>query len=357
MSYNILAINPGSTSTKIALYKDETLVFIYNTEHSDADLQPFKKVIDQFAFREAIILKTLAGAGIDLQSLDAVVGRGGMVKPVESGVYEMNARLHEDLIAGIQGEHASSLGGLLAESLVADIPGARAFIADPVVVDEMDEVARVSGNILFTRKSLFHALNHKAVSRLFAASIGKRYEDLNLIVAHLGGGVSVGAHKRGRVVDVSDGIRGVGPFSSNRSGGLAAADVAEICFSGKYTYEEIKLMINGKGGVMSLMGTADLREVEKQALKQGNARAKLVMDALAYNVAKEIGAMATVMAGSVEAILLTGGIAHSQYIVEYITRMVSFIAPVKVYPGEDEMQALALNGLSVLRGGKCKAYT
>lgn len=357
MPYRILSINPGSTSTKIALYHDESCVFTLNIDHSIEELKPFKQVNDQFAFRKRLIEQALADAGIDLLSLHAIVGRGGMVKPVESGVYEMNRRLHDDLVAGIQGEHASSLGGLLAEALAAQIPGARAFIADPVVVDEMHEVARVAGHALFRRKSLFHALNQKAVSRKYAASVGRRYEELNLIVAHIGGGVSVGAHLKGRVIDVNGGINGVGAFSANRAGQLPAGDVAELCFSGKYSLEDVKSMINGKGGVMSLMGTSDMREVENLACNQNDAKAKLVMDALAYNVAKEIGAMATVLEGNVDAILLTGGIAYCKSIVEYITRMVAFVAPVEVFPGEDEMEALAMNGLAVLRGAPVKVYT
>jgi butyrate kinase len=357
MSYNILSINPGSTSTKIALYQDEHSVFTLNIDHTSEELRHFKKVNDQFEFRKKLILNALEKAGVDLQSLNAIVGRGGMVKPVESGVYEMNARLHEDLVLGIQGEHASSLGGLLAEAMVADIPGARAFIADPVVVDEMADVARVAGHALFHRKSMFHALNHKAISRLYAKSVDKPYEDLNLVVAHLGGGVTVGAHQCGRVIDVNDGISGSGPFSSNRSGQLPAVDVAKLCFSGEYTLDDIKQMINGKGGVMSLMGTSDMRKVERKAMQENDPKAKLVMDAMAYNVAKEIGAMATVLEGKVDAILLTGGIAYCSYIVDDITRRVSFIAPVKVYPGEDEMGALAMNGLAVLRGAPVKIYT
>lgn len=357
MSYIILTLNPGSTSTKVALYREEHQILCCNIDHSPEELKPFgEKVINQFDFRKNLILKVMQDAGVDLQSIDAIVGRGGMVKPIESGVYEMNPRLHEDLAAGIQGEHASSLGGLLAENLAAGISRARAFIADPVVVDELDDVARVAGHSLFCRKSLFHALNHKAVSRLYAASIDRRYEELNLIVAHLGGGVSVGAHKRGRVVDVNDGINGSGPFSANRSGQLPAADLAKLCFSGQYSYEEVKLMINGEGGVMSLTGTPDLKEVEKRVSEQGDSKAKLVLYAFSYNVAKEIGAMSAVLEGKVDAILLTGGIAHCKCIVENITRMVSFIAPVKVYPGEDEMGALAMSGLAALHGAPCKEY-
>jgi len=356
MPFFILSINPGSTSTKIALYKDEQSIYSCNIEHSPEELKPFKKIIDQFLFRKDIILKELKNAHVDINMLHAIVGRGGMLKPMESGVYEMNARLHEDLIIGIQGQHASSLGGLIAESLVAHIPGARAFIADPVVVDEMQDVARVSGHALFHRKSLFHALNHKAIGRLYAKNTGSKYENLRLVIAHLGGGVSVGAHYMGRVIDVNDGINGTGPFSSNRAGQLAAADVAKLCFSGTYTLDDVLLMINGKGGAMSLIGTSDLRWVEKMAT-EGDKQAQLVMDALAYNVAKEIGAMAAVLEGKVDAILLTGGIAYSTYIVEYITKMVSFIAPVQVFAGEDEMAALAMNGLAVLHGQPCKIYT
>jgi len=355
MQYRILSINPGSTSTKIALYQDENSVFSCNIEHSANELKPFKKIPDQFEFRKTLILEELKQRKIDIFSLHAIVGRGGMIKPVESGVYEMNNRLHEDLIAGIQGEHASSLGGLIAEALATTIPGARAFIADPVVVDELQDVARIAGHALFHRKSLFHALNHKSVGRLYAKSIGKEYNELRLIIAHLGGGVSVGAHKYGRVIDVNDGINGTGPFSSNRAGQLAAADVAKICYSREYTLEDVLSMINGKGGLMSLVGSSDVREVEKQG-REGDKMAQIAIDALAYNVAKEIGAMSTVLEGRVDAILLTGGIAYNSYIIDYISQMVSFLAPVHVFPGEEEMSALAMNGLAVLRGEPCKVY-
>jgi butyrate kinase len=355
MPHHILSINPGSTSTKIAFFEDEQQLFSCNIEHSADELKIFGKVTDQFEFRKTVIIEALDRAGIDWSGVEAIVGRGGMVKPVESGVYEMNDRLREDLIAGIQGEHASSLGGLIAEAMAASIPGAKAYIADPVVVDELQDVARISGHPLFHRKSLFHALNHKAIGRMHAKAVGRKYEDLNLIIAHLGGGISVGAHCRGKVIDVNDGINGTGPFSPTRAGELAAADVARLCFDGKHTLDDLLAMINGHGGVMAWMGTNDLREVVKRGI-EGDRQSLLIAEALAYNVAKEIGSMAAVLEGKADAILLTGGIANNQFIVNYIMRMIAYIAPVHIYPGEDEMAALAMNGLAVLRGEACKVY-
>ncbi|MBB3187314.1 butyrate kinase [Microbacter margulisiae] len=355
MAFFVLSINPGSTSTKVALYEDEKLLFSRNVDHSAEELRPFKRIIDQFYFRKLIVLRILAEEKVDLNKLDAIVGRGGMVKPIEAGVYEMNPLLHHDLAKGIQGEHACSLGGLLAEALIESNPHARAFIADPVVVDEMQPVARLSGHPLFPRKSLFHALNQRAIGRLHAQKIGKKYEDLTLVIAHLGGGVTVGAHRHGKVVDVNNGIDGDGPFSANRSGTLPAAAVARLCFSEDYTLPEVLKMISSQGGLLAHLGTSDLREVE-QRIETGDEYAKLVHEALVYNIAKEIGAMSTVLYGKVDAILLTGGIAHSQQVIDSLMSKISFIAPVYVYPGEDEMWALAMNGLEMLRGAPCKVY-
>lgn len=355
MSYFILAINPGSTSTKVALFEDEKLLFTRTKEHSEEELRPFKQIVDQFYFRKAVVLRILAEENVDLNTIDAIVGRGGMVKSVESGVYEMNAALRHDLRKGIQGEHACSLGGLLAESLIESYPGKRAFIADPVVVDEFQPVARIAGHPLFQRKSLFHALNQRAIGRLHAKKIEKPYEELNLIVAHLGGGVTVGAHRKGRVVDVNNGIDGDGPFSPNRSGSLAGGDIARLCFSGDYTLHNVLEMISGQGGIIAHLGTSDMREVETR-VEMGDEYARLVHEAFVYNVAKEIGSMATVLQGQIDAILITGGIAYSNKVINILMPMISFLAPVFVYPGEDEMWALAMNGLEVLKGAPCKVY-
>lgn len=345
----ILAINPGSTSTKIALFENNKEIFSTTIRHSSEELLAFKKIADQFQFRKDLIVKELKKNNINIDEIDAIVGRGGLVKPIASGTYEVTENLKHDLKNPPMGEHASNLGGLIAEDMAASIKGARAFIADPVVVDEMDEVARVSGHALFNRLSIFHALNHKAVARDYAKSVSKRYEDMNLIVAHMGGGISVGAHRKGMVVDVNNALDGEGGFSPERSGTLPAGQLAEICFSGKYTYEQVKQMIVGKGGMVSHLGTNDARDARERA-DAGDKHAALIVDALSYNVGKQIGAMAAVLKGEVDAILITGGIAYSSRVCDYIKSMVEFIAPVEIFPGEDEMQALANSGYMVLTG-------
>ncbi|MCD8185376.1 MAG: butyrate kinase, partial [Rikenellaceae bacterium] len=336
--------------TKIALFENETEIFEKTLRHSNEELAPYPKITDQFSFRKDLILEALRQEGVALGSIDAVVGRGGLVKPIPSGVYEMNEALVRDLIDAPMGEHASNLGGLIARDLAKQIGhGARAFIADPVVVDEMQDVARISGHPEVPRLSIFHALNQKAVARMYAQSIDKKYEELNLIVAHLGGGISVAAHEKGRVIDVNNALYGEGPFSPERVGTLSAGQVIDLCFSGKYTYSELKKQVAGKGGVVAWLGTNDMRTVRERAAS-GDTRARLIVDAMGYAVAKEIGAMAAVLSGRVDAILLTGGIVHGQTTREYIRKRVEFIAPVAFYPGEDEMRALAMNGLRVLTG-------
>ncbi len=347
-SYKILAINPGSTSTKIAVFEDNKAIFTKNIKHSSEELSPFPKLIDQYEFRRDIILKELQEANIDIKTLNAVIGRGGLVKPIPSGVYEVNDAMINDLKTGYLGEHASNLGGLLAKE-IATIIGVQSFIADPVVVDELDDVARYSGHPKFERISIFHALNQKAIARTHANAVGKKYEEMNLIVAHLGGGISVGAHYQGRVIDVNNALDGEGPFSPERSGTLPVGALARLCFSGEVTLDEVKKMITGKGGYVAYLGTNDAYEVE-QRIKAGDTTAAKVRDAMAYQVSKAIGEMATVLKGKVDAILLTGGIAYDSYFVDYIKERTSFIAPVVVYPGEDEMKALAMNALMVLRG-------
>jgi len=254
-----------------------------------------------------------------------------------------------DLRNSIMGEHASNLGALIADDIARSLPSAKAYIADPVVVDEMEDVARISGHPRFKRISIFHALNQKAIARLHAKSIDKKYEELNLVIAHLGGGISVGAHRQGRVIDVNNALDGDGPFSPERAGTVPAGQLAKLCFSGEVTYDEVKKMLTGKGGLVAHAGTNDAYEIELKA-RAGDAKAKLLQDAMAYNIGKAIGAMAVVLKGKVDAIILTGGIAHNPDLVDYIKDMVGFIAPVAVYPGEDEMQALAMNGLMVLKG-------
>jgi len=343
----ILAINPGSTSTKIAVFESENQIFVKNIKHPAEDIAGFAKITDQYEFRKQIILDELKSNNIELNTIQVIVGRGGLVKFIPSGVYEVNDALEADLRAGINGEHASNLGGLIANDIAKSIPGARAFIADPVVVDELEDVARISGHPLFERTSVFHALNQKAIARTYAKEVNKKYEDINIIIAHLGGGISVGAHCKGRVIDVNQALDGEGPFSPERSGTLPVGQLAKLCFSGKYSLDEVKKMITGKGGYVGYLDSNDAYEVEQRAAA-GDAKAALIQDAMAYQVAKEIGAMATVLKGKVNAILLTGGIAYGKPFVAKVTERVSFIADVKVYPGEDEMRALAMNGHLVI---------
>ena len=345
----ILTINPGSTSTKIAVYKDTECVFEKTIRHSAEELKPYYKITDQFGFRKEVILNQLKEANISLNNIKAVVGRGGLLKPIPGGVYEVNEAMKRDLMSSPMGEHASNLGGLIADDLVKALPGARSFIADPVVVDELDEVARYAGHPLFQRISIFHALNQKAIARKHAAVMQRSYEDLNLIVVHLGGGISVGAHCQGRVIDVNQALDGEGPFSPERSGTLPVAQLVKLCFSGKYTQKEILKMIKGEGGLVAYTGTNDAYEVELRAEK-GDKVAHDAFFAMGYQVCKEIGAMSTVLKGKVDAILLTVGIARSKWFNDYITERVHTIAPVFAYGGEDEMEALAMNGLAVLRG-------
>jgi len=345
----ILAINPGSTSTKFSLYEEEKLIFEKTLRHSGEELKRYEKITDQFHFRKDLIMNELSERKTDIERIAAVVGRGGLIKPIESGIYNVNQKMKDDLTTGIMGQHASNLGGLIADDIASTLCCAQAFIVDPVVVDELQPVARISGHPEVARISIFHALNQKAVARLYAGSKGRRYEDLNLIIAHMGGGISVGAHKSGKVVDVNNALNGDGPFSPERSGGLPSGPLAELCFSGRFTHAEIKAMITGKGGMMAYLGTNSFIEVCSMA-ESGDEKAVLISNAAAYQVGKEIGALAAVLDGNVDAIILTGGMAYEKSFVDRIQSMVSFIADVVVYPGEDELKALAFNGLLALDG-------
>ena len=352
----ILAINPGSTSTKIAVYRNTKPRFLKSIRHSPEDINQFKRVIDQFSFRKDLILNELAKEDMKMDEITAVIGRGGIMKPLESGVYEVNEAMKDDLRTMKYGEHASSLGGLIADEIASSLPQARAFIANPTTVDEFHDVARISGHPLFKRLSIFHALNHKMIAQNHARLVGKMYEEMNLVVAHLGGGISVGAHNKGRVIDANQALDGGGPFGPERSGTVPVGALARLCFSGEYSYEEVKKMITGAGGYVAYFDTNDAYTVGLMA-QQGNEKAKLVQNAMAYQVAKEIGAMSTVLKGQVDAILLTGGIAHNTVVVDYIKTMVAHITRVVVYPGEDEMKALAENALRVMLGEEeCKVY-
>ena len=345
----ILAINPGSTSTKFALYEEADIVFEKNLAHPLEDLAAFREISDQLDFRKELIMNELKDRVVDLTEISAIVGRGGLVRPIESGIYEVNEKMISDLRKGLLGQHASNLGGLIANALAVYMPNARAYIVDPVVVDELQPVARISGHPEIQRISIFHALNQKAVARMFAASEGKPYDAMNLIIAHMGGGISVGAHRKGKVVDVNNALNGDGPFSPERSGGLPAGQLTDLCFSGKFTHDEIKAMITGKGGMVAYLGTNSFMEVCKRAA-EGDREAILIRDAAAYQTAKEIGAASAVLEGEIDAIILTGGMARQTDHVERIKRMVSFIARIVVYPGEDELKSLAFNGLLALDG-------
>jgi butyrate kinase len=346
--YKILVINPGSTSTKVALFSNEQLLFDKKIEHSNKELANFNKIIDQYHFRQDIILNFLKDKGIDLSILKAIVGRGGLLRPIASGTYRINKKMLGDLRKGVRGEHASNLGGLLANG-IAEKLSIPSYIIDPVVIDEMKPVARISGMPEIPRVSILHALNQKAVARKAALDLGKKYEKLNFIIAHLGGGISVGIHCKGNVVDVNNALDGEGPFTPERSGGVPVGALVELCFSGKFTKDEIKKKIKGKGGLVAYLNTNDVREVIKR-IKQGDKRASLILEAMAYQVAKEIGAAATILKGQIDAIILTGGIAYANEFVNMIRDRVSFISLVMVYPGEEEMLALCEGALRVLKG-------
>ncbi|NDV82209.1 butyrate kinase [Bacteroides sp. 51] len=343
----ILAINPGSTSTKIAVYVNESPVLVHTIRHSVEELTPYARVIDQYDFRKQLVLRELENSNVPFE-FDAIIGRGGLVKPIPSGVYEVNDALKHDLVHATR-SHASNLGGLIAAELAVMLPGCRAFIADPVVVDELEDIARISGSPLLPRVSIFHALNHKAIARRYAREHGVKYEEQNLIVCHLGGGISVAAHRQGRVVDVNNALDGEGPFSPERAGTLPAGELINLCFTGRFTREELQKQVTGRAGLAAHLGSTDILAIMDR-INKGDEHAAQVMDAMIYNVAKAIGSEAVVLQGKVDAIVLTGGIAHSDYVVSKLKAYVSFLGEVKVYPGEDEMGALAMNALGALSG-------
>lgn len=342
----ILAINPGSTSTKISLFEGENECKTHKIDHNKEELENYEKIKDQYDYRLNLIKSWMAEEKIQLNSLIAVVGRGGLLRPMPGGTYEVSDLMIEDLKVGIQGEHASNLGGMLAKGL-ADLEGIPSFIVDPVAVDEFNDVARISGLNGIDRNSLVHALNIKAVSFRRASELNKDLKDLNLLVAHLGGGISIAPVESGKMVDVNN-AKEMGPFSPDRTGGLPIGDVVNMCFSGDYTLKDMKTKVLGKGGMVSYLGTMDGREVEKR-IENNDEYAKLIYDAMAYQIGKEIGSYATVLMGKVDNIILTGGLAYSNYLVDKIKEMVSFIAEIIVYPGEDEMDALNKGALRVIK--------
>jgi len=345
----ILVINPGSTSTKMAVYEDENPLLLRNIAHAAEDLAHYDAITEQQDFRRQLVLDELEQSGIPLK-FDAVIGRGGLVKPICGGVYEINQRMLDDTLFGcVMHNHACNLGCLIAHEIAAQIPGCRSFIADPGVVDELSPQARISGSPLMPRICIWHALNQRAIARRYARGIGKEYEDLNLIICHLGGGISVAAHDHGRAIDANNALDGEGPFSPERAGSLPAADLIRLCFSGKYNEKQLLKRIAGKAGLNAHLGTNNMREI-LQRIEHGDDHARLIVEAMLYHVAKNIAAESAVLCGQVDAILLTGGMAHSDYIVGELRRRIGFLAPVYVFPGEDEMEALALNALAVLQG-------
>ena len=348
MAYKLLIINPGSTSTKIGVYSDEKEVLVETLRHSSDKIAKYYSIFEQKNFRKEVIMNILKKNNIDVSSLDAIVGRGGMLRPIPGGTYEVTDKLLEDLKIGVSGQHASNLGGILANEIAKEV-GIRSFIVDPVVVDELQDVARISGMPELPRRSIFHALNQKAVAKRYAKECGKRYEDLNLVVVHMGGGVSVAAHRDGLVIDVNNTLDGDGPFSPERSGSVPVGDLVKLCFSGKYTESEIYSKIVGKGGYVAYLNTNDARDVLK-AREEGDEYASLIFDAFIYQICKAIGEMSTVLNGKVDQIILTGGIAYSPVVVNAIKEKVQWISDVTVYPGEDELLALAQGAIRVLNG-------
>lgn len=345
----ILAINPGSTSTKMAVYEDEKPLILRNISHTQEELSQFDDVIEQHDYRKRLVLDELKRVGMPVQ-FDAVIGRGGLVKPIAGGVYEINQAMLQDTYSGIaMHNHACNLGCLIAHDIAKDIPGCRSFIADPGVVDELNDYARISGSPLMGRIAIWHALNQRAIARRYAQGIGKRYEDLNLIICHMGGGISVAAHDHGRAVDANNALDGEGPFSPERAGSLPAVDLIRLCFSGKYNEKQLLKRIAGKAGLNAHLGTADVREILRR-IEDGDTRAELILNAMIYHIAKNICGLGAVFCGKVDAILLTGGLARSEYIITRLRQRIEFLAPVYCFPGEDEMEALALNALAVLRG-------
>ncbi|CAI6294978.1 putative butyrate kinase [Bacillus subtilis] len=344
----ILTINPGSTSTKIGVFHNERSIFEKTLRHNIEELQRFDRIIDQYEFRKNHILETLHEQGINISKFDAVCARGGLLRPIEGGTYVVNDEMIEDLKSGYAGQHASNLGGIIARE-IADGLNIPSYIVDPVVVDEMSVLAKVSGMPEIERKSIFHALNQKAVARKAAASLGKRYENMKMIITHMGGGITIGVHDRGRVVDVNNGLHGEGPFSPERAGTVPAGDLVDLCFSGEYTKDEIMKKLVGTGGLLGYLGTNDAVKVE-QMIQGGDEKARFIYDAMAYQVAKEIGAASAALKGEVEAIVLTGGLAYGKSFVSAIRSYIDWISDVLVYPGENELQSLAQGALRVLLG-------
>lgn len=350
----ILVINPGSTSTKVALFNKTENVIQTNLTHSAEEIAKYEKIADQLEMRQALIENWVKEQGYELSDLEAVVGRGGVLRPMPGGTYEVTQKMKDDLVSTERVEHASNLGGLIAGK-IAEKAGVKSYIVDPVAVDEFEDVARISGIPQVSRISLGHSLNVKAVGRKAAKKLGKELEEVNLIIAHIGGGISVCPLRKGKAIDYNN-ANEMGPFSPERTGELPCGDLAKLCFSGKYTLAEMKKKISGKGGLVAYLGTNDAREVQKM-IDSGDEKAKLIFSAMAYQISKEIGKMATVLKGEVDAVVMTGGVSYSETLTDQVKEMVSFIAPYMIIPGEDEMLALAEGTVRILNGEeKAKIY-
>ncbi|MEI6060060.1 MAG: butyrate kinase [Bacteroidota bacterium] len=347
---HILVIYPEVDITKIAVYRNISLVFLKSIRHKPDALAGFTNVVDELDYRTGLILEELKNNQIDFADIAVVMARGGLIKPLKSGVYQVNEAMKRDLKIGVMGTHATNLGGLIADKIAAHFPGAKAYLADPVVVDELEAIARVSGLPAIERNSIFHALNHKNVSREYAKSINRSYDELRLIVAYIGsGGVSVGAHLGGKVIDVNQAFDGDGPFSMTRTGGLPVGQVIDLCFSGKYTREQMRKLITEQGGIQAYLGTKSLNQVLAM-IDEGDEQATFIMDAMAYQIAKEIGAMATVLEGKVDAVLIMGAIMNSKFFTNQLMRRIEKIATVSVYPIVNDLDSLAMNGMMIMRG-------
>lgn len=348
MTYRVLVLNPGSTSTKVGVFDNDKLIVERNIAHSSNDLKEFSTITEQIPFRKNTILQVLEEEEIDLTTIDAFCGRGGLLRAIPGGTYAIDKEMLNDLQIGYNGQHASNLGGILVYEIGEQLDKP-SFIVDPVVVDELEEIARITGLKEIRRKSIFHALNQKAVARRFAEEKQVSYENINVIVAHLGGGITVGAHKNGRVIDVKNGLDGEGPFSPERAGSLPTGELIELCFSGKYTRQEIDRFIVGNGGLMNYFQTNDARDVVK-LIQSGDKEAEIIFSAMAYQVAKEIGALSVVLQGKMDGIILTGGLANNDLFIQKIIERVSWLGEVTIYPGEDELPSLAAGALRVLTG-------
>ncbi|WP_077197010.1 butyrate kinase [Prevotella ihumii] len=345
--YKILAINPGSTSTKISVANDTELVFVEDIKHKREDIQKFETIFDQYEYRKQHILAELEKRGIALD-FDTCVGRGGLYKAVPSGVFRVTQEMIDDQ-KKTEHQHACDLGCMLAYEIANLIPNCQSFIADPGVVDEMAPEAHISGHPSAPRICIWHALNQKAIARRYARDINDKYENLNLIICHLGGGISIAAHEKGRAIDANNALNGEGPFSPERTGSLPMNEIIRLCFHSGKTEEELVRVVSSQGGLLAHLGTNDMREIQ-QRIKDGDKQAELVVLAMVWNVAKAIAAEGAVLCGKVDAVLLTGGLAYSEMLVGMLKKRIEYLAPVVVYPGQDEMLALTENAVAALNG-------